>query len=187
LKEIPMLKHRAAFAAALVLLACLTASATASAITISPGGSVTSTGTLTFSGGIVTSICNVTLAQTLRAGTYSVGQQYGTLNSATVTGCSGGFTATVSGLPAPMFMGALNGTMWHKLVPLRFLITNGIARCLYIIRLGADYDGRVLRVSGLLMANLDGTQPLVTIPLCPTVVGATGNLVLAPVQTVTLP
>lgn len=182
-----MLKHRAALVATLATLACLTASATASAITISPGGSVVSSGSISMRNAIIATTCNLTLNQTLTTGTYSPGQQFGTVNSVSAS-CSGGVTMTIGGLPAPMFMGDLSGGLMHKLVPITFLISAGsIVRCLYRVRLGANSNGRDLIISSVLMANLDATQSLVTIPLCSTTVGITGTLTLAPAQTVTLP
>jgi hypothetical protein len=183
--------HRALLIAAIALAATLFSAASASAITISPSGSVTSSGNLTFtpSGLGIPISCNVTLGATVTAGTYAAGQTYGTVNRATVTGCSLGATVVVGGLPAPMIMAALNGTLQHKLVPITLLVTIPLtgAVCLWTGRLGADYDGRVLRIDSALLLILDVTQPLIR--NCATIgnVAISGTLVLSPLITVTLP
>jgi len=182
-----MSKHRAVLITALMLLGALLFSASASAITISPGGTITSSGTLTFNSDLFTTTCDVTLTQSVTAGTYSAGQTYGRLTGAAAANCDAG-TVTIGGVNSPLIMGPLNGTMMHKLVVIDVLIDLGGIRCLWRGRVGADYDGRVLVIDPVLGLALDPTQWLVD-PLCALIgdLSITGALVLSPTVTVTLP
>lgn len=183
-----MPRSRAALVAALVLLTAMVASTSASAITIRPSGSITSTGNLTFRTSVATIACRITLSQTVTAGTYSAGQTYGSMTRAATSGCTGG-SVTIGGLPAAMVMGALRGTSQHKLIAWNPLLIIGSDTCLWRGEIGADYDTRsLLTVDVFLTLELDVAAPLTSFGcIFHGDMAISGFGTLSPAITVTLP
>ncbi|ADB49506.1 hypothetical protein [Conexibacter woesei] len=183
-------KHRLVLAAAVAVFATLSSVTAASAITVRPSGTVTATGSLTFRSSLATVTCNVTMVESITAGTYSAGQVFGSLTRATATGCTVGATVTIGGLPSQLFIANLSGALMHKLVviPILAVLPGGIT-CLWIGRFGADSDGRTLRIDSILLFNADLTQRLTNPIVCPMAgaVAVNGTMTLSPAITVTLP
>lgn len=182
-----MTRHRSVLAATLAVITCLTAAATAQAITIRTSGAVTSTGMLTFRTAAWTNTCNVTLNQALTAGTYTAGQTFGTINRATFSSCTLA-TPTLTTLPSPMLMANLVGGLMHHLNPEGVLKVVAGMNCLWRGRVGLTYTGRQFNVDSGLMFLLDLSQPLVN-PSCPLFgpMTITGTLTPTPALVVTLP
>lgn len=168
-------------------LAASTGSAAAATTTIRPGGAITASGATTFSTGLATITCNLALAGSITAGTYSAGSDYGQISAPTATGCTGGATIIWLFLPwrlrlleiliNPSF-GILTGLLTSQF---RITIRGGLFclyRALWGLLTGVGIGlWRFLAVTWVLDSGSPG---------CAASMRATGDLSVSPAQTVSV-
>lgn len=187
-----------ALAATAVAVAALGAgSAAAAEFQFSPGGTITGTslGAVTFSGGIFTITCNLTIRGTVTSARVVkvAGTSYGSITSVSIGRCSGG-TAAVSGLPWPVVYNAILGSLPNAV--------SGVSLTLQRARFSATFSGITCQYGGDITSLLavTGSNPYTTtlyavpgasVPLvsgsflCPRTGSMSGTFALSPTQTVT--
>jgi hypothetical protein len=182
---------------AILALTLAGAGATASTVSISPGGNFTaaSSGAVTFSTGGINITCNVTLAGSLKTsatGTLTASPDpaqnpnIGAITGGSVSGCSGGSVALLFGTPGQIYNNAIDGSGLPTigLSELRFLLSvAGVGSCLY--RRIERYIWNIFTWRWLLISEINNS--LVTLSgVCPTSLTIQSTFAISSSQTVTL-
>jgi hypothetical protein len=179
---------------AIVAMAAITAgTANATTIRASPGGAYTSVslGRVTFTGGVITIRCNLTLRGTLAtSATASAGTRIGDMSRVEVAGCEGGTVRSINNLPYSLTFERLTET------GLEFRVNRAnftLSVTIFGIVVDCTYEGNVPALveiisgrTGLIRILTNSLSKTAGSGSCPASGSMTGTFGLSPQQTITL-